>query len=206
MTGYINFLTQKELQINMSSVINVSNASNKSEGLSSKEIEVLIDNKEQNWFKTAHTGRCLGIVSFHKSTAKLSEEDKRSLAFLQAEGGICMDPDREDALDHDIFFSEVGVLYELNRSRKSTSKLNVLADIFGVKIHKNKWLFKEQESLQDIMDVLKGEEMLTQLSVDGYKIDLYFPRHKLAVECDEFSHKDRDIEYEVRRQKYFKIN
>ena len=44
--------------------------------------------------------------------------------------------------------------------------------------------------------------MLTQFNVDGYKIDHYFPRCKLAVECDEFGHKDRDIEYEVRQQKY----
>ena len=44
----------------------------------------------------------------------------------------------------------------------------------------------------------------TQYSVDQYKIDLYFPKHKLAIECDEFGHLDRDIEYEVKRQKYIK--
>ena len=52
--------------------------------------------------------------------------------------------------------------------------MNALADILGVKIHKNKWLFKEQDSLQNIIDVLKGEEMLTQFNVDGYRIDLIF--------------------------------
>ena len=52
------------------------------------------------------------------------------------------------------------------------------------------------------MDVFKGGEMLTQFNMDGQKIDLYFPRHTLAAECDEFGHKDRDIEYVVRRQKY----
>ena len=113
-----------------------------------------------------------------------------------------MNPPREDAQDHDIFLSEADTLYVLNKCIKSTNKLNALADILGVKIHKNKCLFKEQESLQNIMNVFNVEEMLTQFSVDGYKIDLYFSRHKLAVECDEFDHKDRDIEYEVRRQKY----
>ena len=58
-------------------------------------------------------------------------------------------------------------LYVLNKCRKSTNKLNALADILGVKIHKNKWLFKEQESLQKIMDVFKGGEMLTQFNIDG---------------------------------------
>ena len=90
----------------------------------------------------------------------------------------------------------------MNKCRKSTNKLNAHADILGVKIHKNKWLFKEQESPQNIMDVFKGEEMLTQFKFYRYKIDLYFPRHKLSVECDEFGNKDSDIEYEVRRQKY----
>ena len=52
------------------------------------------------------------------------------------------------------------------------------------------------------MDVFKGEEILNQFNTDGYRINLYFPRHKLAVDCDEFGHKERGIEYEVRRQKY----
>ena len=47
MTGYKNFLTQKEQQI-MSSLLNVSNDSSKPEEFSLKDIEVLADNKEQN--------------------------------------------------------------------------------------------------------------------------------------------------------------
>ena len=80
--------------------------------------------------------------------------------------------------------------------------LNTLANILRVNINKNKCLFKERESLQNHMDVFKGEEILNQFNTDGYRINLYFPRHKLAVDCDEFGHKERDIEYEVRRQKY----
>ena len=44
--------------------------------------------------------------------------------------------------------------------------------------------------------------LLTQFNIDEYKIELYFPKHKLVVKCDEFDHKDRNIEYEVRRQNY----
>ena len=43
--------------------------------------------------------------------------------------------------------------------------------------------------------------MHTQYSMDQYKIDLYFPKHKLVIECDEFGHLDIDIKYEVKRQK-----
>ena len=87
MTGYKNFLTQKEQQI-MSSLLNVSNDSSKPEEFSLKDIEVLADNKEQNWFKRAHIGRYLGIARTTTSTSKLPKEDKRPRAFLQAEGGI----------------------------------------------------------------------------------------------------------------------
>ena len=44
--------------------------------------------------------------------------------------------------------------------------------------------------------------MIHQFAVGKYWIDLYFPRYKLAIECDEFGHRDRDIGYEVERQKH----
>ena len=113
MTGYKKFLTQKEQQIKMSSLLNVSNDDSiKPEEFSLKDIEVLTDNKKQNWFKRAHIGQYLGIACKTTSTSKLSEEDKRSRAFLQAEGGIHnMEPPRQDAQDHDIFISLKGALY-----------------------------------------------------------------------------------------------
>ena len=44
--------------------------------------------------------------------------------------------------------------------------------------------------------------MKQQFSIASYRIGLYFPEHKLAIECDEHHHKDRDIDYEIRRQKF----
>ena len=51
------------------------------------------------------------------------------------------------------------------------------------------------------MNAFKGQKMHTQDSVDQYKVDLYFPKHKLAIECDKFGHLDRNIEYEVKWQR-----
>ena len=45
----------------MSSVLNVSNANSKPQGLSLKDIEVFVDSEEQNWFKRAHMGEYLGL-------------------------------------------------------------------------------------------------------------------------------------------------
>ena len=51
------------------------------------------------------------------------------------------------------------------------------------------------------MDAFKGEDMQTQYSVLGYKIDLYFHKHKLATEIDELGHADRNLSNETERQK-----
>ena len=61
---------------------------------------------------------------------------------------------------------------------------------------------KEQDSIHAILKTFKGENMLTQYSVGTYRIDLYFPDYKLAIECDEYDHSDRDQEYEQTRQHY----
>ena len=36
--------------------------------------------------------------------------------------------------------------------------------------------------LKNIKDVFKGEDMQTQHTVTGYRIDLYFQEYKLAIE------------------------
>ena len=54
-----------------SSLLNVPNVSNKSEEFSLKDIEVLVDSEEQNWFKRAHAGKFLGLPQIEKLPACL---------------------------------------------------------------------------------------------------------------------------------------
>ena len=61
---------------------------------------------------------------------------------------------------------------------------------------------KEQQFINDIFHAFKGEKMAYQYLCEPYRIDLYFPEYKIAIECDESGHKDRDQEYEVSRQSY----
>ena len=49
---------------------------------------------------------------------------------------------------------------------------------------------KEQTVLKSIKDAFEGENMQTQYSVLGYSIDLYFHKHKIAIEVDELGHAD----------------
>ena len=59
----------------------------------------------------------------------------------------------------------------------------------------------EQTVLRSIKDPFEGEDMQTQYTVIGYRIDLYFHKHKLAIEVDELGHADRNVNNEIERQK-----
>ena len=45
-----------------------------------------------------------------------------------------------------------------------------------------------------------SEEILLH-SVFSYKIDLYFSKHRLATDIDQKGYKDRNNDYEIKRQK-----
>ena len=64
----------------MSSLLNVFNNSSRPEEFSIKDIEMLVDNKKQNWFKRVHVGKFLGLVHIHRSTARLVDEDQKTRA------------------------------------------------------------------------------------------------------------------------------
>ena len=60
---------------------------------------------------------------------------------------------------------------------------------------------KEQTVLKSIKDAFEGEDMQTQYTVIGYRIDLYFHKNKLAIEVDELGPADRNLNNETERQK-----
>ena len=55
--------------------------------------------------------------------------------------------------------------------------------------------------LGEIKYAFEGENMQTEYSVLSCRVDLYFHDYKLAIEVDEFGHSDRNIDYEIQRQK-----
>ena len=60
---------------------------------------------------------------------------------------------------------------------------------------------KEQTVLKSIKNAFEEEDMGIQYSVLGYRIDLYFHKHKLAIEVDKLGHADRNLSNEIERQK-----
>ena len=72
-----------------------------------------------------------------------------------------------------------------------------IAKIFDIDIC-NKVLYEEQETIDCIMKAFRGgKKMIFQHTIGKHRIDLYFPDHKLAIECDEFGHKDRNLKKEI---------
>ena len=59
----------------------------------------------------------------------------------------------------------------------------------------------KQSELTKVIKLFSNEEISLQHSVLSYRIDLYFSKHRLATEIDEKSHNDRNIDYEIKRQK-----
>ena len=160
-------------------------------------IETLFDDQKQAWFKRADLGRYLGIVKVKNSMHIPSHfMCKRQ----DIEGDCCTASLGKRKNPHDAFVNLDGAIYIATNSKKP--QVLELAKALGINIHKQKFLSKEQETISIIMQVFKGIKMIDQYTVDNYRIDLYFPKHKLAVECDEFGHNDRDVNYEVTRQKY----
>ena len=60
---------------------------------------------------------------------------------------------------------------------------------------------KEQTIINSMKDTFEGENIQTQYSVLGYRIDLYFHEYKLAIEFDELGHTNRKINNEIKRQR-----
>ena len=60
---------------------------------------------------------------------------------------------------------------------------------------------KEKTVFKSIKDAFEGEDMQTQYSVLGYRIDIYFNKYKLAIEVDELGHADRNINNEIKRKR-----
>ena len=59
----------------------------------------------------------------------------------------------------------------------------------------------EQTVTNSIKDAFEGKNMQSQYTALNYRIDLYFHKYKLAIEIDELSNNDRNIDYEIQRQR-----
>lgn len=77
-----------------------------------------------------------------------------------------------------------------------------ITQLLGIKTTSCLVMNKETECISRIQAFFREEQMITQRSVGKYRIDLYFPEYRLAIECDENGHADRNPKKEAKRQAY----
>ena len=161
----------------------------------SNEIETIVDKNRRPWLKREHVGKFLDQERILMSVKGLDDCEMPTRRAVK--------PGPKDQQNKtDIFLLKQGLLYVINKSRKPTPNLINLTKYLGIQFHKNQWLCKEQDTLRQVLQVFNGDEMIHQFSVRIYRIDIYFLEYKLAIECDEIDHCDRDIRYEAERQKH----
>ena len=59
---------------------------------------------------------------------------------------------------------------------------------------------QEQSILTELDTYFKTEDKIFQHYVLGYRIDMYVPKYKLAIDVDELGHCTKDIKSEIERQ------
>jgi very-short-patch-repair endonuclease len=96
-----------------------------------------------------------------------------------------------------LYLTKQGVFHLISKSRSPFAK--ELANHFGMQVADICSPTCEATTLRQIATVFADEECIFQYSVDAYRIDLYMPKYKLAIECDEGFHARRLQEDEERQ-------
>jgi len=105
-----------------------------------------------------------------------------------------------------ILITRDGACEILLRTRKLiTPDVTRILQKFNINITNKKRLTKEQKTLSEVTDFFKTRYSVFQYPVDKYKLDLYFPSHRLIIECDENGHNDRNPEKERERMDYVNL-
>ena len=158
------------------------------ETLENNDIEVIIDGANTLWLNEKHIEEQLGHKSLTGITNKYDKIYKKH---------------RHELVDEPIKQPNRGFL-RIDLTLKiimdcRTDGLCSLKRNLGFNLH-DVINTKEQTVLRSIKDVFEGEDMQTQYTVIGYRIDLYFHKHKLVIQVDELVHSDTNLNNEIERQ------
>jgi very-short-patch-repair endonuclease len=105
-----------------------------------------------------------------------------------------------------VYISKEGLISLLLRSKRANAPLvaEKLSDALGLDIKMFLVASKEQNTIGSLIQSFSHLKPRQQFSIGKYRIDLYFPNQKVAVECDEKGHTDRDPIYEQQREEFIR--
>lgn len=141
-------------------------------------------------FSAGDVGKLLGLANIRESMKHFSDDDAIQIPQIDTMG-------RNTKMT---FLKRNGLKRLLANSRKPVAL--ELSKMLGMHVFECKIACYEAKSLQAIMKAFDGEEMLLQYGCGCFKIDLFFPHYKLAIECDENNANHRNVKGDLMRQSY----
>ena len=159
-----------------------------SEIYEANSIEVIADKLGKLWLNERHVEKKLGYkIYMHLQTSILKNIKKQRSELNESTN----QPNRR--FIHVDLVLKVIMNYRTDESCKFKRNLGfTLHDVINT---------KEQTVINSIKGAFEEENMQTQYTVLGYRIDLYFHKYKLAIEVDELGHNDRSADYETQIQR-----
>ena len=140
----------------MSYLLNVSNASNKSEKFNLKDIEEFVDSEEKNWFKRAHVGKFLGIEDIRTLLNDLEKCEKltRQELIPSRHGTPVWSGPKDQQNKKGEFLPLFGVMQVIVNSKKDKGKAlndHILKDIVppGLDARNEEILEKHQQAIEE---------------------------------------------------------
>lgn len=99
-------------------------------------------------------------------------------------------------------FGEEGIKLIVNYSRKPIENRVTLFESLEINHDLQEPPRKEVEYINSLMKIFRTFELSTQKAVGEYRVDMTFDELMIAIECDEFGHKNYEPEDELRREKF----
>ena len=150
------------------------------------------------WFRGNDVATILGYNNTAQAIrVNVSDDDKMKLGEFAPHA--CTDANDRNTM----YINESGVRRLVLKSQKPQA--SQLAKQLGIK-EETRYLRKEIEIVGFIEEVLTQSliPFEFQKRVANFRIDLYLPNQKLAIEIDENNHADRDAHYEETREQRIK--
>ena len=161
------------------------------ETLENNDIEVIVDSVNALWLNERHIEEQLGHKNLPAVTNKYDKIYKKRRYELVYEP--IKQPYRR--------FLRIDLALKIIMDCRTDESCNIKRNL-GSTLHDV--INTKEQTTNSTKDAFEEKDMQTQYTVIGYRIDLYFHEYKLAIEVDELGHNDRNIGYEIQRQKALK--
>ena len=186
----------------MTSLVNWFNKSSEYE-IDGKKLAIkIIGTSEKPWFKADDVCKALGYDRTDNALRHVKSQYKSKLNDI-INGSPFDGSFRRDREGQQPYITKRGCEILLSKCKKLRDKnfIKTFAADWDLNVNIVQDT-KEQEFIGAICKAFSHLSMEPQFRIGDYRIDLYFPSLKIAVECDEHGHFDRDKSKEIARQEY----